>query len=71
MGDRRAQPDLGAALEHRDDHDVGHPDRADQQRDRAQPEKQGVERAAIHGGTAIALPRDDGGLSVTVTIPSP
>ena len=26
--------------------------------------------AAIHGGTAIALPRDDGGLSVTVTIPA-
>jgi signal transduction histidine kinase len=26
--------------------------------------------AAIHGGTAIARPRDDGGLIVTVTIPS-
>jgi signal transduction histidine kinase len=26
--------------------------------------------AAIHGGTATALPRTDGGLSVTVTIPS-
>ena len=26
--------------------------------------------AAIHGGTATAAPRDDGGLSVTVTIPS-
>jgi signal transduction histidine kinase len=26
--------------------------------------------AAIHGGTATARPRDDGGLSVTVTIPS-
>jgi signal transduction histidine kinase len=26
--------------------------------------------AAIHGGAAIALPRDDGGLSVTVTIPA-
>jgi signal transduction histidine kinase len=26
--------------------------------------------AAIHGGTASALPRDDGGLAVTVTIPS-
>ena len=26
--------------------------------------------AAIHGGTAIALPRDDDGLSVTVTIPA-
>jgi signal transduction histidine kinase len=27
--------------------------------------------AAIHGGTAAARPRDNGGLSVTVTIPSP
>src|ERR1022692_3113181 len=36
---------LGAAFEHRDDHDVGHPDRADQQRDGAQSEEQGVERA--------------------------
>ena len=27
--------------------------------------------AAIHGGTATACPRNDGGLSVTVTIPSP
>jgi signal transduction histidine kinase len=26
--------------------------------------------AAIHGGTATACPREDGGLSVTVTIPS-
>jgi signal transduction histidine kinase len=26
--------------------------------------------AAIHGGTATACPRDSGGLSVTVTIPS-
>ena len=26
--------------------------------------------AAIHGGTATARPRDDGGLSVTVAIPS-
>jgi signal transduction histidine kinase len=26
--------------------------------------------AAIHGGAATARPRDDGGLSVTVTIPS-
>ena len=26
--------------------------------------------AAIHGGTATARPRNDGGLSVTVTIPS-
>ncbi len=26
--------------------------------------------AAVHGGTATALPRNDGGLPVTVTIPS-
>ena len=26
--------------------------------------------AAVHGGTATARPRNDGGLSVTVTIPS-
>ena len=26
--------------------------------------------AAIHGGTATARPREDGGLSVTVTVPS-
>jgi signal transduction histidine kinase len=26
--------------------------------------------AAVHGGTAAACPRDDGGLSITVTIPS-
>jgi signal transduction histidine kinase len=26
--------------------------------------------AAIHGGTATARPRDDGGLAVTITIPS-
>ena len=26
--------------------------------------------AAVHGGTATARPRDDGGLSITVTIPS-
>ena len=40
-----AQPDLLAAFQHGDDHDVGHADRADQQRDRAQAEEQGVERA--------------------------
>jgi signal transduction histidine kinase len=27
--------------------------------------------AAVHGGIAVAHPRDDGGLSITVTIPSP
>ena len=40
-----AQPDLGAAFQDGDDHDVGDPDRADQQRDRAQAEEQGVEGA--------------------------
>jgi Histidine kinase-, DNA gyrase B-, and HSP90-like ATPase len=29
-----------------------------------------VSIAAVHGGTATACPRDDGGLSVTVSIPS-
>src|SRR5258708_33141615 len=43
--ERPAQPDLGATLEDGDDHDVGDPDRADQQRDRAEAEEQGVERA--------------------------
>jgi hypothetical protein len=38
-----AQPDLLAASQNRDDHDVGHPDRADQQRDRAQAKEQRVE----------------------------
>jgi hypothetical protein len=40
-----AQPDLGAAVEDGDDHDVGHPDGPDQQRDRAEAKEQGVERA--------------------------
>ena len=40
-----AQPDLLTALKHGDDHDVGDADRADQQRDRAEAEEQGVERS--------------------------
>ena len=44
-----AQPDLAAAFQHGDDHDVGHSDRADEQGDRAQPEEQGVE-GALGGG---------------------
>ena len=40
-----AQPDLGAAFEDGDDHDVGHPDRADEQRDRTQAQEQDAERA--------------------------
>ena len=57
---RAAQPDLGAAFQHRDDHDVGYPDRADQQRDRAKPEEQGVERAlgVGLGGERVRGPRD-------------
>ena len=51
---RAAQPDFLAALQHRDDHDVGHADRADQQRDRAQAEEQGVERA---GGVGLRRQR--------------
>jgi hypothetical protein len=42
---RSAQPDLLAALQDRDDHDVGHPGGPYQQRDRAQAEEQRVERA--------------------------
>ncbi len=43
-----AQPDFLAAVQHRDDHDVGDADRADEQGDRAQAEEQGVERAGHH-----------------------
>src|SRR5262249_56763466 len=39
-----AQADLAAPLEHRDDHHVGDADPADQQGDRAEAEKQRVER---------------------------
>ena len=48
------QPDLAAALEHGDDHDVGHADGADQQGDRAQPQEQRVERG-LGGGLGAAL----------------
>jgi hypothetical protein len=40
---RPAQPDLLTAFQHRDDHDVRHVDRADEQRDRAQAEEEGIE----------------------------
>jgi hypothetical protein len=46
---RAPQPDLLPPFQHRDDHDVGHPDRADQQRDRSQTEEQRVERAGRVG----------------------
>ena len=40
-----AQTDLGPALEHRYDHDVGDADSADEQRHGAEPEEQRVEGA--------------------------
>jgi hypothetical protein len=57
-----AQPDLLAAFQYRDDHDVGDPDRADQQRDRAEAEEQGVERALGVGqcGERVRGPGDIG-----------
>ena len=47
--ERAAQPDLGAALEHGDEHDVGDADGADEQGDGAEAEEQAVERA-LGGG---------------------
>ena len=38
-------PDLGAAIEHRDDHDVGYSDRPDQQGDLVKAQEKGIERA--------------------------
>ena len=40
--ERPAQPDLGAPLEHGDDHRVRDPDPADEQRDRAEAEEERV-----------------------------
>ena len=40
-----AQPDLGAAFEDGDDHDVGHPDRPDQEGHRAEAQEEAVEGA--------------------------
>jgi len=66
---RPAQPDLRAAFQHRDDHDVGHPDRADQQRDRPQSEEQGVERALGVGlGGERVRGLGDGDLAVTLAV---
>ena len=42
--ERAAQPDLAAPLEHRDHHDVGDADAADEQRHAAEPEQQRGER---------------------------
>src|SRR5215468_6384812 len=53
---RAAQPDFGAAFEDGDDHDVGHADGADQQRDRAEAEEQAVE-----GGFGVGLGGQGGG----------
>jgi hypothetical protein len=44
-----AEPDLAAAFEDGDDHDVGHPDGADEQGNRAQAKEKDVERA-LGGG---------------------
>ena len=40
-----AQPDLGSAFEDRDDHDVGHPDRSDEEGDGAETQEEAVEGA--------------------------
>ena len=73
----RESPDRG---EHRPAHQPADADRIFQpfQRlnDRASHEGFGLgltivaSIAAVHGGIATARPRDDGGLSITVTIPS-
>ena len=52
---RAAQPDLGAALEDRDDHDVGHPDRPDEERHGAETQEEAVE------GTLGVGSGDEGG----------
>jgi hypothetical protein len=44
-----AQPDFRPAFQDGDDHDVGHPDRADQQGNGAWAQEQGVERG-LGGG---------------------
>ena len=41
--ERPAQPDLADALEHRDERDVGDPDRADEQRHAAEQQEERVE----------------------------
>jgi hypothetical protein len=43
--ERPPQPDLRPALQHRDDHDVRHPDRTCQQGDRSEAQEQPVQRA--------------------------
>ena len=40
-----AQPDLGASFEDRDDHDVGHPDRSDEEGHGAEAQEEAVEGA--------------------------
>ena len=47
--ERAAQPDLGAALEDADQHDVGDADGADEERDGAESEEEAVERALRFG----------------------
>ncbi len=40
-----AKPDFGASFEDRDDHDVGHPDRSDQEGNGAEAQEEAVEGA--------------------------
>ena len=51
-----AQPDLGSSFEDGDDHDVGHPDRADEQGDGAEAEEEVVE-----GALGVGLGHQRGG----------
>jgi len=59
-----AQPDLPAALQHGDDHDVGDADAADQDRDGAQAEEQ-PEKAVLAAARAARMP--EGRLTRTVS----
>jgi hypothetical protein len=53
----RRSPISLAAFQDRDDHDVRHSDRSDQQRNRAQPQEQRIERA---GGVSLRSQRGRG-----------
>ena len=59
--ERAAQPDLAHALEHRDERDVGDPDRADEQRHAAEQHEERVEvvldrSLAARAGSAAPTP---------------
>jgi len=49
-----AQPDLGASFEDGDDHDLGHPDRTDDEGHRAKAQDQAVE-SALGVGLGVGL----------------